>query len=229
MQHEYPTPFLTVDIVLLSLIEGRLHCGLIPRLNENEPFFGAWTLPGGFVRPQEDEDTVDTAKRILNSKAGVESPYLEQLGTFASRSRDPRGWSASIAYYALVPAHAAPRSGIDFKWLLPEDVLVRPMPFDHRDILQQAIERVRSKTSYSTLPLYLMPELFTLTQLRTVYEQVLGGELEPRGFNRRLLEMNVLEETDQKMQDGFRPARAYRVKAKALHQAEGEFVVSKGS
>ncbi|HRK87218.1 MAG TPA: NUDIX domain-containing protein [Alcaligenes faecalis] len=223
MTLEYPKPFLTVDVVLLSLIDGVLHCGLLRRENPAEVYFGAWSLPGGFIRPQEDEDAMATATRVLRDKVGVASPYLEQLGTFTGSARDPRGWSASIAYYALVPAHIAPENSEHFEWRNIEDVQSMTLPFDHSYIVQQAISRVQSKTSYSTLPLYLMPELFSLTQLRTVYEQVLGGSLEPRGFNRRMLEMGVLEETDQKQSEGFRPARLYRKLTRKLQQSAGVF------
>lgn len=199
-----------VDVVLLTLISGELHVALHKRLNEKEPYFNAWALPGGEVHTQEDQDAMDTARRVLKQKANVVSPYLEQLETFTGVARDPRGWSASIAYYALVPEHVAPAASDVLIWSKVDDV--RSLPFDHLDILKAAATRLRSKTSYSALPLYLMPPVFTLTELRSVYEQVLKGKLEPRGFARRMEELDILEETGESKSEGGRPARLYRAK-----------------
>lgn len=200
-----------VDVVLLALVGGALHVGLARRANPEEPFFGAWALPGGFVRPEEDLNAEDTAKRVLRDKAGVTSPYLEQLYTFASATRDARGWSASIVYYALVPAHVAPADSAVFRWQPVDPVC--DLPFDHARILAFALDRVRSKTSYSALPLHLAPAEFTLSELRAVYEQVLGGTLEPRGFERRMVELAILEPTGKLKSSGNaggKPAKLYR-------------------
>lgn len=212
MNTDHPYPLLMVDVVLLTVLNEKLHVGLVRRENEGEPFYGAWCLPGGFIRPQEDLDASDTAKRVLATKAGVTSPYLEQLATFTGAARDPRGWSASIAYYALVPAHVAPVNSESFNWVPADDVLAKKLPFDHSEIVRSAVERVRSKTSYSALPVHLMPEEFTMTELRTVYEQILGGRLDKRGFLRRMDELDVLEETGNMKAEGHRPARLHRFK-----------------
>lgn len=208
----HPTPILTVDVVLLTLLDRRLQVGLVRRDNSQEPFFQAWALPGGFVRPQVDHDAQHTAMRVLREKAGVQSPYLEQLATFTGAARDPRGWSASIVYYALVAPHIAPEGNDKFRWEPVSEVAKRTLPFDHSAILRTAVERVQSKTSYSALPIHLMPPEFTISELRGVYEQLLGGTLEPRGFIRRVQEMNALEETGRTKTEGHRPARLYRAK-----------------
>lgn len=212
-QGDRPLPLLMVDVVLLTLVSGQLCAGLTLRSQENEPYFGAWCLPGGYVHPQEDMDAQDTARRVLRDKAGVSSPYLEQLITMTGAARDPRGWSASIVYYALVPEHIAPQSSERFRWEPADDLMRRTLPFDHTSMLRVAIERVRSKTSYSALPIHLMPEEFTLSQLRSVYEQILGGKLEPRSFVRRMQEMDVLQETGKTRTEAHRPARMYRLKS----------------
>ena len=209
------TPLVSVDIVLLTLKESVLHVALA--LRENEPFANQWALPGGFIHPQEDQDDLDAAARILRTKTGLVSPYFEQLRSFAGRSRDPRGWSVSLAYYALVPEHLVSTSDKpkSVRWV-PVDGL-RSLPFDHLDILHCALERVRSKTLYSSLPLYLMPEKFTLTQLQQVYESVIGSKLDKRSFRRRVDELNVLDEVEGiKYSEGAsRPAQVYTLKEKA--------------
>lgn len=209
-------PLLTIDVVLLTLLDHQVQVGLVRRDNPREPFFNAWTLPGGFVHPHQDHDAQHTAIRVLQEKAGVRSPYLEQLATFTGAARDPRGWSASIVYYALVAPLIAPSGSEQFRWEPVDEVAKRTLPFDHSMILRAAVERVRSKTSYSTLPIHLMPTEFTVSELREVYEQLLGGTLEPRGFNRRIQEMDALEETGRTKTEGYRPARLYRVKRESL-------------
>src|SRR5688572_28990591 len=168
----FEQPIVTVDIVLLTLMENELCAALLQR--SRPPHLGDWTLPGGFVHTDTDEDALAAAMRILKTKAGIESPYLEQLQTFAGRHRDSRGWSVSIAYYALVPHRTLPPPAESvgagealLKWR-PVDS-IRSLPFDHREILRTAVDRVRSKTLYSSLPVHLMPLTFTLSELQSVY------------------------------------------------------------
>ncbi len=211
MQHDFPQPIVTVDVVILTLKEEALHVALA--LREQPPHAGEWTLPGGWVHTQEDEDAQAAAVRILQAKAGLTSPYLEQLQTFASRHRDGRGWSVSIAHYALVPfAHINETHASSVQWRAVDSV--RSLPFDHLEILRTALERVRSKTSYSSLPVHLMPPNFTLSELQRVYEQVLGTQLDKRTFRRRMEEMDLVEPAPGGRSAGgaHRPAQLYRVK-----------------
>lgn len=205
---EHPKPIVTVDVVILTLQDGALNVALAKR--EQEPHAGDWTLPGGWVHADEDEDALAAANRILAAKAGFDSPYLEQLKCFASRHRDARGWSVSIAHYALVPASRAQNPRV--KWRPVDEI--SSLPFDHLEILRTAVERVRSKTAYSSLPVHLMPPTFTLTQLQQVYEQVLGTALDKRTFRRRIEELNLVEPAPGAREAGaaHRPAQAFRVK-----------------
>src|SRR5688572_1154380 len=205
---EHAQPIVTVDVVILSLIGDALRVALAKR--EQDPHAGAWTLPGGWVHTDEDEDAVAAASRILAAKAGLASPYLEQLQTFASRHRDGRGWSVSIAYYALVPATEARSQRVEWRQV----DAIRSLPFDHLEILRAAVERVRSKTAYSSLPVHLMPPTFTLSELQRVYEQVLGTGLDKRTFRRRIEELELVEAAPGARSEGaaHRPAQRYRVK-----------------
>jgi 8-oxo-dGTP diphosphatase len=205
---ERAQPIVTVDVVILTLREGTLHVALARR--EAEPHAGAWTLPGGWVHVDEDEDALGAAGRILRAKSGLDSPYLEQLRTFADRHRDERGWSVSIAYYALVPRARAESQAVQWR---PVDE-IRSLPFDHLEILRAAVDRVRSKTAYSSLPVHLMPSTFTLSELQRVYEQVLGTGLDKRTFRRRIEELDLVEAAPGAKDEGaaHRPAQRYRVK-----------------
>lgn len=207
-------PFVTVDVVLLTLKGEELHTALV--LRNREPQAGVWTLPGGWVHPEEDQDALDAAVRILRTKAGLKSPYLEQLHTFSGAHRDSRGWSVSIVYYALIPAALADHAAVDrLKWTSVENL--RTLPFDHLKMLEMALSRVRSKTLYSSLPVHLMPETFSLSELQHVYEALLGAPLDKRSFRRRIEELGVVEEIKGAYGSpgAHRPAQLYRVKRHA--------------
>jgi 8-oxo-dGTP diphosphatase len=204
-------PIVTVDVVLLTLKDERLHVGLA--LRAKEPFAGHWTLPGGWVHADQDEDALAAAVRILESKAGVRSPYLEQLQTFANSHRDSRGWSVSIAHYSLIPFNEVGEEDPGrLQWRRVDTI--RSLPFDHLEILRTAVARVQSKTRYSSLPIHLMPKTFTLTELQRVYERVLGTQLDKRTFRRRIEELDVLELATGDLAAGkaHRPAQKYRLK-----------------
>lgn len=200
----------TVDVVLLTVKGGSLHVMLLRR--DRQPAEGRMALPGGYVHPDADEGTQDAARRVLREKAGIESPYLEQLSTFSGPTRDPRGWSVSVAYYALVPPALLPaeneRVAVCSVGALPA------LPFDHRDIIGVAVARVRSKSQYSSLPVHLCAAPFTLPQLQAVYEAVLGEPLNKVSFRRKMDELGVLEPIEGALEAGKanRPAQLYRVR-----------------
>lgn len=201
----------TVDVVLLTLKAGQLHVALLKR--DREPYKNVLALPGGYVHAQEDRDTLDAACRVLRDKTGIESPYLEQLATFSGSARDPRGWSLSVAYYALVPERLINDAGHPGIELFPADDL-RVLPFDHRDIVAAAVERVRNKSSYSSLPVFLCSEPFTLPELQAVYELLLGEPINKVSFRRKIDELDMLEPIEGALQVGRanRPAQLYRIK-----------------
>ena len=201
----------TVDVVLMTLKDSRLHVALLKR--DHAPFAGLPALPGGYVRADEDADTQAAAARMLREKTGIDSPYLEQLATFSGRARDPRGWSLSVVYYALVPHELIARAGHPEVTLLPVD-RARDLPFDHAHIVAAAVERVRNKSSYSSLPVYLCGESFTLPQLQSVYEAILGEPINKVSFRRKIDELDMLEPVSGAMETGkaHRPAQFYRLR-----------------
>lgn len=210
---EYTPPIATVDAALFTLIDGRLCVVLVRR--EAEPYKGQLALPGGYVHVDEDEDTEGTARRVLLSKTGIVAPYLEQLFTFSGKVRDPRGWSVSIAYYALVPEgrlHEA-KAAVE---VLPVDRLPA-LPFDHSRIVAKALQRLRGKASYSSLPAFLLSETFTLAELHEVYERVMGTKLDKQSFRRKIEDQSIIEPVVGAMRTGpHRPAQLYRLAAAAL-------------
>jgi hypothetical protein len=155
---------------------------------------------------------------VLFDKTGVETPYLEQLRTFGGKSRDPRGWSVSIAYVALISAHEVRlRQGsnaADVAWWPIEGNEVAVLTaFDHSDIFRSALARLRDKVEYSTLPVHLLPAGFTLGELQSVYERILGRRLDKSAFRKRVAEADFVEPVPGEMRRASnRPAQVYRLK-----------------
>jgi 8-oxo-dGTP diphosphatase len=208
----------TIDVVLLALAPGGLQVALQRRVQA--PFKGVLALPGGYVRPELDANTHETAVRVLKTKTGIASAHLEQLASESSPDRDPRGWSLSVVYLALVPLENLLAQGSKGLDLCSADALPA-LAFDHAQLIAKALERLRNKAAYSTLPLGLMPETFTLAQLQKTYEQVMGVTLNKSTFRARMAPL-ILEQGQAApahpalyptgdMQDGVhRPARLFR-------------------
>jgi len=215
---DFPRPLTTVDIVTFAIREEALHVLLVRRGSEpTEPFPGMWALPGGFVDITQDATLADCALRKLREKTGVATPYLEQLASFGSANRDPRGWSATHAYVVLISARLADTIAADAQWsAVVGSGLgggVKPkLAFDHDMILELAITRLRNKVEYTSLPLYLMPAEFTLPELQRVYEIVLDRPLEKSAFRTRMLSADVIEPVARTRKGPNRPAQLYRVK-----------------
>lgn len=206
-------PIVTVDIVLLSVLERRLAVGLIER--EREPFKGRRALIGGYVHTDEDDSTAATAARVLRDKTGLRGFFIEQLATFSGPKRDPRGWSASVSYLALTPlARLRAAGGDDARLALVPVAEAGDLPFDHDDILAAAVARLRAKGAYSTLPARLLPETFTLSELQDVYRIALGvARIDKSSFRRKLNELGLVEPVAGKRADtGGRQAQLYRLR-----------------
>ncbi|QPF94379.1 NUDIX hydrolase [Bradyrhizobium commune] len=212
-QLDFPRPLTTVDVVIFAILDDQLEVLLVQRpAGAGEPFPLAWALPGGFVDIARDRDLAACAARKLKEKTGVTSPYLEQLGSWGSATRDPRGWSATHAYFALIPEEAGVLTP-DARWFpIRESRFKEKLAFDHADILATAIQRLRNKVEYTSLPAYLMPEEFTLPDLQRVYEIVLGRPLEKSAFRTRILSGDMIEPVARMRRGPNRPAQLYRLK-----------------
>lgn len=213
-RREFDAPLLTVDPVLFTYHEAQLKVLLVER--SAYPERGLWGLPGGFVDMASDQNLEATAQRKLREKTGVTPPYLEQLYSFGSNTRDKRGWSVTVAYTALMAyqecaAHIETVS--DVKWQPLDNLNNLPLAFDHRQIINFARERLRQKALYSIVPAYALPEKFTLPELQHLHEVLLGKALQKKSFRRRIEEAELLLDTGEKRSDGNgRPAVLYRMK-----------------
>lgn len=214
-----PTPILlSVDVCIFCLRERDLKVLLIRRAGP--PFVGKWAVPGGFVEPTEALD--EAARRELAEETNVRDVYLEQLYTFGHPARDPRGRVVTVAYFALAHDGLLTQAGDDAAeagWF--SVYALPPLAFDHAEIVQYALRRLRYKLEYTALGFELLPNEFTLTELQTAYETVLGETLDKRNFRRRILEAGVLEETPQFRAEGQgRPARLYRYRRDAVTEVK---------
>lgn len=213
-------PAITVDVVIFTLHEGTLHLLLVQR--KYPPFEGRWAVPGGFIHAEEPLGLA--ARRELAEETGVQDVYLEQLYTFGDPGRDPRGRVISVAYIALVQADRlrlqAATDAADVRWFrvnsLPES-----LAFDHDRVVSYALDRLRSKLEYTTLAFQLLPDLFTLPELKHTYEQILGEPLDRGNFYRKIKAADLLQETDSFREGKGRPARLYRFRSE---RREGDFV-----
>jgi 8-oxo-dGTP diphosphatase len=205
----YERPSVTVDVVIFTLYNRELHVLLVQR--RRWPYEGYWALPGGFIEMHESLE--QAARRELEEETGVRDVYLEQLYTFGEPGRDPRTRVISVAYFALVRADAHELRVSDettaVRWFALQTV-PSPLAFDHDDILHYALSRLRSKMEYTTLAFQLLPEVFSILELKDIYEQILGEKLDKGNFYRKIKEAGVLEETNLTREGRGRPTRLWR-------------------
>ncbi len=222
----FERPPVGIDVAALTAGGGGLHALLVRR--DEEPQRGRWTLPGGFLAPDESLDAA--AARVLRAKAALRRVFLEQLYTFGAPERDPRGRAIAVAYYALVAPErlrraAAERDGealarLEVAWegeaggpvgARSPDGTTLALAFDHSEILGMAVKRIRGKLDYAPIGFQLLPARFTLRDLQDVHEAVLGRQLNKDSFRRRMLASGQLEATgDRERSVGHRPAELYR-------------------
>jgi len=212
----YPQPLVMVDTALFTILNEGL-C-LILAHRQEPPELGRLALPGGFVHVQEDANTEDAARRVIRAKIGFDAPYLEQLYTFSGPNRDSRGWSISVAYYALVPAALLDQTQVAETHPVKN---LRKLPFDHDQIVAKALERLHSKSTYSSLPAFLLPDVFTLNDLHVIYQQTQGVQLDKASFRHKIMEQDIIEPIPGSFRTGaHRPAQLYCLTHRVLTSFE---------
>lgn len=208
--YEYPRPAITVDCIIFGLdASQQLKVLLIQR--GTEPYLDYWAFPGGFV--DMDETLEAAALRELEEETGMREVFIEQLYTFGNPGRDPRGRVISVAYFALVNLEQyqikAASDASNAAWFevnsMPE------LAFDHQQIFNTALERLRAKVRYQPIGFELLPDRFTLSQLQQLYETILGVEerLNKRNFRKRIQDMGILKEVGIQEGVAHRPAKLY--------------------
>ncbi|MCP4699121.1 MAG: NUDIX hydrolase [Gammaproteobacteria bacterium] len=205
-------PFVMVDIVIFTVTDDILKVLLVKR--GIHPFKDQWALPGGAVQTETDKTLEDAAMRELVEETGLKNNYLEQLYSFGDADRDPRGWTVSVAYFALVAADEVTlKAGTDAaeaQWHAVKNNKI-DLAFDHRKILEQAVERLRSKQDYTAIAVHLLPREFTLGEFQRVYEIIMEEKLNKSSFRKRVMKAEIVKPVKGKMRIGpNRPAQLYR-------------------
>lgn len=213
----FERPNVSVDTVILTIIDHHLHVLTMQRAEH--PFKEQWSLVGGFIDIDKDLDLEETAKRKLAEKTGIHTPYLEQFNTVGNKNRDPRGWSVTTIYFALIACEdvqlSAGTGALDIKWSkIKNGKIADKLAFDHTDILSSCIERLRSKVLYTTLPAHFLQKEFTLSELQKVYEIIMDHKIDHKSFRRRMLSGDILVETNHVRNAGTRPAQLFKLKKK---------------
>ncbi|HET8883904.1 MAG TPA: NUDIX domain-containing protein [Candidatus Saccharimonadales bacterium] len=203
----YVAPTLTVDAVVFQLIDGVLNVLLVKR--QDDPFKGSWALPGGYN--PIGETTNEALQRIITEKTGIsvqnDLRYVEQLYTFDTVNRDPRGHAVSVTYMGcgrdIQPASDSSGS------FLPINGLPR-LAYDHAAIIAYAHERLIAKLAYTNAVYAFLPPTFTLAELQSAYESILGRTLDKRNFRKKIHSLALIHETgDMKREGAHRPAKLY--------------------
>ena len=164
-----------------------------------EPFRNSWAIPGGFVL--ENESLEEAVERELLEETGIKVNYLEQLYTFGEPGRDPRQHITSVAYFGLVKSAQFQRlkastDAADAKWFNIKRLPV--LAFDHKQILQKAIDRLRAKVRYQPIGFELLDKKFPFSDLEKLYTALLDKEINRRNFSKKILSFGFIEETGEK-------------------------------
>ena len=211
-----PKFYVSVDCIIFGFDEGELKLLLLKR--NFEPAMGEWSLMGGFV--QEEESVDNAAKRVLRELTGLENVYMQQVGTFGKVERDPGERVISVAYYALINVDEYDRQLVDQHnafWIKIDEL--PSLIFDHPEMIVKARELMKHQASDNPIGFNLLPELFTLSQLQSLYEAIYGEQMYKLNFRKRIATMDYIEKTDHIDKTGSkRGAYLYKFNDRAYRQ-----------
>lgn len=209
---------LTVDLVIFTVQESSLKVLLVKRAVR--PFKGRMEIPGSAV--QENESLEQAAMRELREEVDAGHVYLEQLFSFGDPQRHPHSRVVTVAYYALIPSDEARRGSGD-GWRSVDEL--PPLAFDHRRIIDYAMQRLRNKLEYTTAGFQLLPRKFTLSELQAVYETILGKKLDKRNFRKKMDLLGVLKPLKEWRRTGRKPARLYTFAGKKFEKLKDKGIL----
>ncbi|MFY0252341.1 NUDIX hydrolase [Chitinophaga sp. 30R24] len=190
-----PKHLVAVDCIIFGFDEGRLKLLIMER--KVAPMAGEWSLVGGFV--QENESTDEAAARVLVHTTGLDDIYMNQLRCYGEVGRDTGARVISVAYYALIRIkhHDKPlASEHGAHWLELHEI--PELIFDHGKMIEDALEALRNNAKFHPIGFELLPEKFTLSQLRSLYEEIYRKTLDKRNFRKKILSLDVMEKLDEK-------------------------------
>jgi len=205
---KYQFAVIATDVVVFTMRDNKLQVLLMKMTKE--PYANSWAAPGGLVGASESPETA--ARRLLKEKTCLANVYLEQLATFGEVDRDPFGRVVSVAYLGLLPTGAAGAATVDSRsdaaWY-PTSKLPK-LAYDHSTMISVAVERLQNKLGYTTVAGQLLPKEFTLSELQSVYEIILGRAMDKRNFRKKFLALELVQSTGRQQDGGaHRPAALY--------------------
>ncbi|GAA4649214.1 NUDIX domain-containing protein [Kistimonas scapharcae] len=204
------TALISVDVAAFRIHEGKLQ--VLTRLPDAQATTVKPALPAGRIKPELDNELDDAARRQVRTLIDAEPGYLEQVASIGNHYRDSRGWSLTVVYCALLGADLAISDSPLACWCdIQDGSPVCALSYDHTALVEEAIRRLQSKIQYTTIPLYLLPELFTLADIRDAFRIILGKAPPMRSIRNRFLAGNLLEDSGQKRRGSNRPASLYRL------------------
>lgn len=218
--HEY-LPQITIDCVIFGFTGTQLQILLQKPAVEHAK--GKWKLPGGQVHLEKT--TQQTATDTLQNLTGIENVYLEQLHTFDAIDRYPLERRLTVAYYALIqPEDYTIKLGVkssSVAWFPFEDIPT--LPYDHNEIALFARDYLRQQVRIKPIGFELLPDKFSLAELKTLYEVLLDTRLDKSNFRRKILRMNILIGLEEFQQNkNHRSARLYKFDAEAYEELREE-------
>ncbi|MGE5410737.1 MAG: NUDIX hydrolase [Clostridiales bacterium] len=215
---------LSVDCAIFGFEKSFLEILLIKRKRNTEK--GRWALPGGFIKKEELVD--QAAKRVLEETTGITNLYLEDVAFFDAKDRFPLWRVFTFGYFALVsPENYPVHVGIDttdVKWFKLNEL--PDLPFDHKYIIDTALEKLRNRVRYRPIGFELLPAKFTLPQLQHLYESILDKKLDKRNFRKKLMAMNLLQKLEEKETNNIkRAAYLYRFDKKNYNKLKRQGLI----
>nr|WP_319399193.1 NUDIX domain-containing protein [uncultured Carboxylicivirga sp.] len=209
-QYQKIKRFVSVDCVIFGYEQDQLKLLLFKRIIP--PAQGEWSLIGGWL--QEDESAETAALRVLQYITGLTDIYLEQVHVFSKPERDPGGSVLTVLFNALIRIEKHSNQLIEkfgAKWFAIDEV--PPLIFDHDEMFKIAFEKLRLKATYNLIGRQLLPEKFTITQLRNLYTAIFQKEFDPGNFRKKVLSLKMLEQLEEKdMSESKRGAYYFRFK-----------------
>jgi len=212
-------PITSVDLAAFSLADDQLRVLLVRPTPFGASAADPWALPSSEIAIAQDADLQGCARRTALAILGKIPPYLEQLGSWGSADRDPRGWAATHVYLVPVFAEAAGSSGregmVQAAWHpIRESTTGLRLALDHARILAAAVARLRNKAEYTSVVAHMLPDEFTLPDLQHAYEVVLERPMDKSAFRTRMLSGTLLQPLNRYREGLRRPAMLYRLKTR---------------
>ena len=193
--YDYSSHLVSIDCSIFGYENSDLQLLLFKRVLE--PSSGEWSLVGGWVEPNESVE--DAARRVTLKITGLKDVYLEQVHVFSDPNRDPGGRVISVVFYALMRIDEHDKDLVESfgaKWFSLTEL--PPLIFDHDTMVEKSLDKMRLKASYELLGNQLLPENFTLLQLRQLYNAIFSKEFDPGNFRKKVLSLKVLEKLSSK-------------------------------